>query len=91
MCGLLTSSSRTGPSTGAISIKDGRVISSFVWSCTFSVFNHQNGQTALYVALLCPFGVISSLRGVTAEGLHSDASRRIRMKAPPRGSRGGRR
>ena len=66
--GLLTSSFRTGPSTGALSIKEGRVLSSLARSCIIPDFNHQNGQTAPYVALMCTFGVISSLRGAAAEG-----------------------
>ena len=66
--GLLTTSSRIGPSTGALSTKEGRVLSSCAWSCTVSVFNHQNGQTALHAALLWPCDIISSLRGVAVEG-----------------------
>ena len=71
---MLTSYFRTGPSTEALSTKEGRVLSSFVRSCTVLVFNHQNGQTAPYIALLRTFGVIPSV-GQPQRGLHSDASR----------------
>ena len=81
--GLLMTSSRMGPLTGALNTKEGRVLPSFVRSCTVSVFNHQNGQTALYVAPLCPFIVISSPRGVVGEGLSCLGSRTPGIKDTP--------
>ena len=81
--GLLTSSFRMGPSTGALSTKEGRVLSSFTRSRTIPIFNHRNGQTAPYVALPCTFGIISSLRGVAAKGPSFGRLARRAWRDPP--------
>ena len=86
--GLLTSSFRMGPSMGALSTKEGRVLSSFTRSRTVPIFNHRNGQTAPYVALPCTFGVISSLRGVAAKGPSFGRLTRRAWRDPPALTRG---